>query len=99
MAEKKSWTRSDVGRSRWEESVFLGHDQLGVADCTVSKRTLHGGLQDGVDIVHVNNGELSFSVMPTRQDRRSSASAIRPSTDGSGRVVVPARRPARPKTT
>ncbi len=66
MAEKKSWTLSDVGRSRWEESVFLGHDQLGVADCTVSKRTLHGGLQDGVDIVHVNNGELSFSVLPTR---------------------------------
>ena len=66
MAGSKSWVVTDVQRSRWEESRFLGHDDLQVPDCTVSKRTLRGGLCDGVDIIDVNNGELSFSVLPTR---------------------------------
>ena len=66
MAGSKSWVITDVQRSRWEESRFWGHDDLQVPDCTVSKRTLRGGLCDGVDIIDVNNGELSFSVLPTR---------------------------------
>ncbi|MEM7457560.1 MAG: aldose 1-epimerase family protein [Planctomycetota bacterium] len=33
---------------------------------SVSKRTLHGGLQEGVELIEVDNGKLKFSVIPTR---------------------------------
>ena len=32
----------------------------------IEKRRLYGGLSDGVDIITVNNGQLSFIVIPTR---------------------------------
>ena len=66
MAAAKSWVVTDVNRSIWEETRYLGHDDLGVPDCTVVKRALHGGFRDGVDLIEVNNGELAFSVIPTR---------------------------------
>lgn len=33
---------------------------------SVKSYTLRGGLQEGVDVVEVNNGKLSFAVLPTR---------------------------------
>jgi len=33
---------------------------------SVNAYTLHGGLQEGVDVVEINNGKLSFAVLPTR---------------------------------
>jgi len=33
---------------------------------SVKSYTLRGGLQEGVDIVEINNGKLSFAVLPTR---------------------------------
>lgn len=33
---------------------------------SVQTRTLHGGTQEGVDVVEINNGKLSFAVLPTR---------------------------------
>jgi hypothetical protein len=33
---------------------------------TIKKMTLHGGKQEGVDIITVNNGKLAFTVIPTR---------------------------------
>lgn len=33
---------------------------------SVRSRTLRGGLQDGVDVVEIDNGRLSFAVLPTR---------------------------------
>jgi hypothetical protein len=38
----------------------------GSADWSISKRTLSGGPSDGVDVVDLNNGELSMSILPTR---------------------------------
>jgi hypothetical protein len=32
----------------------------------VQKHTLHGGKQEGVDVIVVNNGKLTFTVVPTR---------------------------------
>ncbi len=32
----------------------------------IVKYTLRGGLQDGIDVIEVDNGKLSFAVMPTR---------------------------------
>ena len=36
------------------------------AGVSVKKTTLHGGKQEGVDIITVNNGKLAFTVIPTR---------------------------------
>src|SRR5687768_5363072 len=33
---------------------------------TICKITLHGGKQEGVDVIVVNNGKLEFTVVPTR---------------------------------
>lgn len=33
---------------------------------SVRSYTLHGGLQEGVQVVEVNNGRLSFAILPTR---------------------------------
>ncbi len=36
------------------------------ANWSVKSYTLRGGLQEGVDVVEINNGKLSFAVLPTR---------------------------------
>lgn len=41
-------------------SVGAGHPW------SVRTRTLHGGLQEGVDVIQIDNGKLSFAVLPTR---------------------------------
>jgi hypothetical protein len=33
---------------------------------SIHKQQLHGGQQDGVDVIHVDNGKLQFTVIPTR---------------------------------
>ena len=39
---------------------------VGGAPWSVTKRTLHGGRQEGVDLIEVDNGVLRFTVIPTR---------------------------------
>ncbi len=34
--------------------------------CRIHKYRLQGGMSDGVDVVHIDNGVLSFDVLPTR---------------------------------
>jgi len=41
-------------------------DAGNTSDWSVKSYTLRGGLQDGVDVVEINNGKLSFAVLPTR---------------------------------
>src|SRR5262249_3636224 len=65
----KSWILTDVLNDVWLDSFAVGNDSLRVAtphDWSIRKRTLHGGLRDGVDLIEVHNGALSFSVLPTR---------------------------------
>jgi galactose mutarotase-like enzyme len=38
----------------------------GNTDWSVTKRTLRGGLSDGVDVIDVHNGKLQFSLLATR---------------------------------
>ena len=33
---------------------------------SIQKRTLRGGLRDGVDIIEIDNGSMQFSILPTR---------------------------------
>ncbi len=64
--QKWMLTAADQGIS--VESLNLSSRSIGgrLPGWTVRKTRLRGGLSDGVDVVHVDNGRLSFSVLPTR---------------------------------
>lgn len=50
----------------WETSAADGTRLAGATDWSISKTRLRGGLSDGVDVVTLDNGALSMSVLPTR---------------------------------
>ena len=53
--------------SRVETWELLGKDVTPLRpEWSVKKITLHGGKQEGVEVIVVNNGRLSFTVVPTR---------------------------------
>lgn len=64
---RKIWTLTDL-----DHDLYLAELRLGPADVggdsrfSVRKRTLRGGLRDGVDVVEVDNGTLRFVVVPDR---------------------------------
>lgn len=64
------WTLTDVSRRIWHDSfeVAAGADLklAGSPDWSIRKTTLRGGLSEGVDVVELNNGRLSVSILPTR---------------------------------
>ena len=62
----RQWSLTDHAAGVWVETVDLGPAELGMPDCRVTKRRLRGGLSDGVDLIQVICGELSFAVLPTR---------------------------------
>lgn len=69
MMRYKSWVLTDVANDVWLDSFSVGNDSLRLAtphDWSIRKRTLRGGLRDGVDLVEVHNGALSYSLLPTR---------------------------------
>ena len=59
-------TKRDVNTESWKlsSSEFSGYKSK--ARWSVSKRTLHGGKQEGVELIEVDNGKLQFRVIPTR---------------------------------
>src|SRR4029079_6899359 len=62
-------TLTDVARDVWLDTFSAGPGDIQMkspAMWSIRKRTLRGGLRDGVDLVEVDNGALSFSVLPTR---------------------------------
>ena len=69
MGSTKSWILTDVVKRIWLDDFELKPTDLGMPEVpawSVRKCTLHGGLSDGVDIIEINNGDLSFSILPTR---------------------------------
>ena len=65
---KKTWTLADPAQDVYIKQITLLPDDVG-GDATgysVTKRTLQGGLRDGVDVIEVNNGAFRFTVIPTR---------------------------------
>lgn len=65
----KSWTLTDVAADVWLDSFSVANDSLRLAtphDWSIRKRTLRGGLRDGVDLIEVHNGALSYAILPTR---------------------------------
>lgn len=69
MTRMKSWTLTDVKSDLWIDSFSIGPESLrlpGPHDWSIRKRTLRGGLRDGVDLVEIHNGALAVSILPTR---------------------------------
>ncbi|HEV3204694.1 MAG TPA: aldose 1-epimerase family protein [Gemmataceae bacterium] len=69
MTRYKSWALTDVLNDIWLESFSAGNDNLRLPtphDWSIRKRTLRGGLREGIDLIEVHNGALSFSILPTR---------------------------------
>lgn len=60
---------TDLARDLWVENFSLSAADLNLAtphSWSVTKRTLRGGRREGVDLVQVDTGTFSFSVLPTR---------------------------------
>lgn len=60
---------TDVEQNLWYESWTVDEATLPLgagSTWSARKTTLRGGLQDGVDLIEVDNGALSFFVVPTR---------------------------------
>ena len=69
MTRYKTWTLTDVHGDVWLDSFAAGNDTLHLPtpfDWSLRKRTLRGGLRDGLDVIEVHNGVLAFSILPTR---------------------------------
>jgi len=65
----KSWTLTDGENGTYVEqfdSGDLAAASSSARGCRVTKKRLRGGLQDGVDVVEVDNGAMRFVVVPTR---------------------------------
>lgn len=58
---------TDIEREIYVERWSITGDELGCGEnWRIEKRRLYGGPSDGVDVVEVDNGKLSFTVVPTR---------------------------------
>lgn len=69
MTRMKSWVLTDVVNDIWLDQFCAGNDSLHLSTphaWSIRKRTLRGGLRDGVDLIEVQNGALSFALVPTR---------------------------------
>lgn len=65
----QKWILTDVAEGIWLESLSITSDNTGIqgaGNWSIVKRTLHGGFTEGVDVVEVNNGALSYTIVPTR---------------------------------
>ncbi len=60
---------TDVEQNVFKETAEITSSDLtpkSPAPWSVRKYVLHGGRQEGVDVIEVNNGKLRFTVVPTR---------------------------------
>ncbi|OLF51173.1 aldose 1-epimerase family protein [Pseudomonas chlororaphis] len=64
-----AWDYVLLDSDKAAQDVHITSAQLGVKSATpfsISLRTLHGGRQEGVSIVDIDNGTMKLSVVPTR---------------------------------
>ncbi|HEV3138603.1 MAG TPA: aldose 1-epimerase family protein [Pirellulales bacterium] len=66
----KSTVLTDLAENIWVDSFELKPSaelrMAGSSDWSIRKRTLRGGVSDGVDVVELNNGRLWVAILPTR---------------------------------
>ena len=63
---KKNWTLVDTKANTYLDELSLEHGELGVPGARVRKRTLQGGMQDGLELIEVETTAISFAVLPGR---------------------------------
>ena len=66
MTRFKSWILTDVLNDVWLDNVAISNDSLRLPtphDWSIRKRTLRGGRRDGIDLIEIHNGALSFAVL------------------------------------
>ena len=64
-----TFTLTDLANDTWADSFALDAAGLGLASdhaWSVTKRTLRGGRREGVDLIVLDNGSLSMTIVPTR---------------------------------
>ena len=61
-----TYVLTDTKNRIWEENWAINSEQSSDYDWDIKKSVFHGGQADGVDIIEINNGALTFSVLPTR---------------------------------
>lgn len=69
MNESMKWVLTDTSKRVYVENCAIGPNLPGyenTGNWSVNKTRLKGGLSDGVDVIEVNNGRMSFSIIPTR---------------------------------
>lgn len=69
MTRYKTWILTDAHGDVWLDSFSASNDSLRLPtphDWSIRKRTLRGGLRDGIDLIEVHNGAFAYSVLPTR---------------------------------
>jgi hypothetical protein len=69
MTHARTWVLTDAAADIWVEGFGIDNSALRLSTAhawSIHKRTLRGGLRDGVDLIEVNNGTLSYSILPTR---------------------------------
>jgi galactose mutarotase-like enzyme len=62
---QKTWILTDPARDIHEEDFILPPGSAGEG-VSVTRRSLHGGLREGVDTIEIDNGKFRFVVVPTR---------------------------------
>ena len=64
----RTWILTDVAADRYVESSAVGPAEVdpSLPPFALNKRTLRGGLRDGVDVVELDNGRLRLTLLPTR---------------------------------
>jgi uncharacterized protein DUF4432 len=68
-ASAREFVLTDSATASREGDWSISNTQLGITAgpaFSINKRTLHGGKQEGVELIEVANGRLTFSVIPTR---------------------------------
>lgn len=64
----RTWTLTDVATGTHVDRLSLGPAEAGgpAGSYAIEKRTLRGGLSEGVDVIRVVTGDLAYQVLPTR---------------------------------
>jgi galactose mutarotase-like enzyme len=65
---KRNWTLTDVDQDLYVEAIAISPANVegAATGYSVTKRGLHGGLRDGLDVIEVDNGTFRFVLIPTR---------------------------------